>query len=170
MRPAIRPFLMIAAAVLALAGCATPPPASDPDALADYRATNDPLEPTNRVFYAINNGIDTVILRPVAVGYHDVLPQPVRNSIHNVLVNLSTPVTFADDVLQTKPRRAGDRSVMSAALPEKCVAMGFAAEEVAARLRAFTLRHMDLAPGAAAHDLVVPGCVVLPGRGAVQAE
>ena len=31
--------------------------------------TNDPLEPTNRVFYAINNGLDTVILRPAAQAY-----------------------------------------------------------------------------------------------------
>jgi len=41
-----------------LNGCATPPPASDPEALADFRANNDPLEPTNRVLYAIHNGLD----------------------------------------------------------------------------------------------------------------
>jgi phospholipid-binding lipoprotein MlaA len=52
-----------------LAGCATPPPANDPDAVADFRQTNDPLEPTNRVFYKINNGIDTVVLKPVAQAY-----------------------------------------------------------------------------------------------------
>ena len=64
--------LVIAAGVLS--GCATKPPASDPDAVADFEQTNDPLEPTNRVFYAIDNGLDTVILRPAALAYRHVVP------------------------------------------------------------------------------------------------
>jgi phospholipid-binding lipoprotein MlaA len=99
---------VVAVAMLSLGGCATKPPASDPDALAEYNETNDPLEPTNRVFYAINNGLDTVILKPVAQAYRYVVPQPVRTGIHNVLVNLGTPVTLGNDILQAKPRRAGD--------------------------------------------------------------
>ena len=87
-----------------LAGCATPPPASDPQAVADYHETNDPLEPTNRVLYSVNNGLDTAILRPVAVGYRDAVPQVVRTHTHDFLVNLSNPVTLADDMLQGKPR------------------------------------------------------------------
>jgi phospholipid-binding lipoprotein MlaA len=100
----------LAAALLAagLAGCATPPPASDPEALADFRQTNDPLEPTNRVLYAINNGLDEVILRPLAVGYHYAVPEAVRSHVHNALANLSSPVVLANDMLQGKPRRAGD--------------------------------------------------------------
>jgi phospholipid-binding lipoprotein MlaA len=94
--------------ILVLGACATKPPASDPDALAEYRETNDPLEPTNRVFYAINNGLDTVILKPAAEAYRFLLPQPVRNSVHNVLVNLGSAVTLGNDILQAKPRRAGD--------------------------------------------------------------
>ena len=38
------------AAVLALVwlgGCATPPPANDPEAVAEFKETNDPLEPTS---------------------------------------------------------------------------------------------------------------------------
>ena len=93
---------------IGLGGCATPPNPSDPDAVAEFRQNNDPLEPTNRVFFAINNGLDTVLLAPVARGYRAVVPQPIRNGIHNVLANLSSPVLFADDVLETKPRRAGD--------------------------------------------------------------
>ncbi len=96
------------AASLAFGGCATKPPASDPDSLAEYNETNDPLEPTNRVFYAINNGLDTVILRPVAEAYRYVFPQPVRTGVHNVLVNLGSAVTLGNDILQAKPRRAGD--------------------------------------------------------------
>lgn len=93
---------------LLLTGCATAPPASDPDSLADFRETNDPLEPTNRVFYKINNGIDTVVLRPLAVAYRAVLPQTVRDHTHNVLANLGMPVQLFNDMLEAKPRRAGD--------------------------------------------------------------
>lgn len=104
----VRAALAGVAASALLAGCATPPPASDPEALADYKATNDPFEPTNRVFYAVNDGLLTYVLTPVARGYNYVLPAPVRTGIHNVLNNLGAPVQFANDVLETKPRRAGD--------------------------------------------------------------
>jgi phospholipid-binding lipoprotein MlaA len=103
----------VAMALLAvgLTGCATPPPADDPDAVADFKETNDPLEPTNRVFYAINNGIDTVILKPAARAYRYVLPRPVRTGVDNVLSNLGTPVRLGNDMLQGKPRRAGDTTM-----------------------------------------------------------
>jgi phospholipid-binding lipoprotein MlaA len=91
-----------------MVGCATPPPADDPDAVAEYKQVNDPLEPTNRVFYAINNGLDTVILRPAALAYRYVVPAPVRNGIHNLLSNAGTPVQLTNDVLEGKPKRAGD--------------------------------------------------------------
>ncbi len=94
-----------------LAGCATPPPASDPDALAEFKQTNDPLEPTNRFFYKVNDALDNAVLRPAAVAYRDVLPDPVRTGIHNVLSNLGTPVQLGNDMLQGKPRRAGDTTM-----------------------------------------------------------
>jgi phospholipid-binding lipoprotein MlaA len=97
-----------AALAAAIAGCATPPPASDPEALADFKQLNDPLEPANRVGYAINDGLDTVILRPLAVAYRYAVPQVIRTHTHNVLVNLGSPVALADDMFQGKPRRAGD--------------------------------------------------------------
>ncbi len=101
----------LALIVFGLSGCATKPPASDPDAVADYQQTNDPLEPTNRVFYAINNGLDTVLLRPAALAYRWAVPEPVRNGVHNVLSNICTPVQLSNDILSGKPRRAGDTTM-----------------------------------------------------------
>jgi phospholipid-binding lipoprotein MlaA len=96
---------------LGLTGCATAPPADDPEAVTDFKLTNDPLEPTNRVFYVINDGLDTVILKPAAQAYRYVVPGPVRDGIHNALANLGTPVALTNDVLQGKPRRAGDTTM-----------------------------------------------------------
>jgi phospholipid-binding lipoprotein MlaA len=89
-----------------LAGCATPP--TNPEDLAEYRQTNDPLEPTNRVFYKVNDELDAVILRPVAKAYRWAVPQPVRNGVHNALANMGSAVLLTNDMLQGKPRRAGD--------------------------------------------------------------
>ncbi len=101
-------ILLFALALPALAACATPPPASQPEALAAYRETNDPLEPTNRVLYEVSNDVAAVTLTPAAHAYRWALPEGVRGSISNVLSNLGSPVRFGNDVLQTSPRRAGD--------------------------------------------------------------
>ena len=102
------PLWLTSLLMLGLAGCATPPPASNPEALAYYRETNDPLEPFNRKMYAVNNALDAAILRPAAKAYVFVLPDAIRTGIHNMLGNLGTPVTLSNDMLEGKPRRAGD--------------------------------------------------------------
>jgi phospholipid-binding lipoprotein MlaA len=114
MRAVIRHHLLVITAVLLvsnLGGCATPPPADDAEAVADFRETNDPIEPTNRAVYAFNNGLDTVLLRPAAQAYRFILPAPVRAGVHNVLSNLATPVQLSNDMLEGKPRRAGDTTM-----------------------------------------------------------
>jgi phospholipid-binding lipoprotein MlaA len=103
----VLPGLLLAASLVGLGACAAKPPPGDQLAQEEYNEANDPLEPTNRFFYRINDGIDTYVLRPVAVAYRDVVPGAVRRPIHNLLTNMSSPVVFANDVLQTKPRRAG---------------------------------------------------------------
>ena len=106
MRSSLSAFLIVTSLV-SLGACASKPAPGDQIALEEYNEANDPLEPSNRFFYRVNDGLDTYVLRPVAVAYRDVVPGVVRRPIHNLLANISTPVVFVNDVLQTKPRRAG---------------------------------------------------------------
>jgi phospholipid-binding lipoprotein MlaA len=103
------PAALLALALLggALTGCATRPPADDPEALEEFRATNDPIEPWNRAMYDVHQAIDTVVLRPVALGYRAVVPGPVRTGVANVLSNLRSPVILINDALQGETQRFG---------------------------------------------------------------
>ena len=98
MLPAARAALMIVSAVW-LAGCAT-----DPSKLT--HSPTDPFERVNRGTYKFNDTVDKAVLRPVAMGYQKVTPQPVRTGISNFIANLEMPGTLVNDVLQGKLRAA----------------------------------------------------------------
>lgn len=93
-------------AVAGLAACATRPPADDPEAVAEFEANNDPLEPLNRASYFVHDGIDTLVLRPAAEAYRIFLPPELRTAIRNVLANLRSPVILVNDLLQGETQRA----------------------------------------------------------------
>jgi len=69
---------------------------------------HDPWEGFNRKVYAFNDGLDKVILRPVAVGYDKILPDPVQNGVGNFFRNLDGVVTFVNQVLQGKGAQSAD--------------------------------------------------------------
>ncbi len=69
---------------------------------------SDPLEPLNRMVFAINELLDTVILRPAAFVYGKALPRPVRNGVRNVVRHLSLPFTLVNDVAQGELERSGE--------------------------------------------------------------
>lgn len=89
---------------LTSAGCATAP--TDPAERAAFEATNDPWEPMNRQIFAFNEAADKYVIRPVAQGYRDVLPEFARNRIKNFLDNLNEPVIFMNNMLQGEGGRA----------------------------------------------------------------
>ncbi len=96
-------------AALAVAGCATAPdPNTDPEAYQEFVETNDPLEPFNRAVFKFNQGLDTMLLTPLAIFYRDILPPIFTEGVDNVLANLRSPVVFINDLLQAQPERAGD--------------------------------------------------------------
>ena len=60
----------------------------------------DPMEGMNRGIFKFNDVVDTAVMRPVAKGYREVVPQPARKGIRNVLHNLKSPQYIANDLLQ----------------------------------------------------------------------
>ncbi len=84
---------------LLIAGCAgTQNRHTDPE--------NDPWEGFNRKIYAFNDGLDKVV-RPVAVGYDKIMPDPFQRGVGNFFRNIDTPVTFVNQVLQGKFKQSG---------------------------------------------------------------
>ena len=77
--------------VVGLSGCATT--ASNP---------KDPLEGFNRVMFSVNEGIDTVV-KPVAQGYDQVTPDPVKAGIGNFFGNIADLWIAVNNFLQGKP-------------------------------------------------------------------
>jgi len=68
---------------------------------------NDPLETLNRHIFAVNQAVDVVLLRPIAVTYRDAVPEPIKTAVNNFLNYLKSPVILANDLLQGDWRRAG---------------------------------------------------------------
>jgi len=89
-----------------LAGCATPPPADDKEAVAEYEQTNDPLEPMNRSIFEFNTAIDNAVFKPVAESYRENVPDYFRDRVHDLTDNWKAPLRFCNDVLQGDIDRA----------------------------------------------------------------
>ena len=70
------------------------------------KPVKDCFEPINRVTFAVNQGLDKIIFKPVAKGYR-VLPSPVRTGVSNALDNLSNLVTIPNNLLQGELKKAG---------------------------------------------------------------
>ena len=70
------------------------------------KPVKDCFEPLNRATFALNQGLDKIIFKPVAKAYR-VLPPPVRTGTSNVLVNLSSLITIPNNVLQGEFKTAG---------------------------------------------------------------
>jgi phospholipid-binding lipoprotein MlaA len=77
---------------LALGGCAAMPKPNP----------RDPLEPMNRGVSQFNEGVDSVVLRPVATVYRQAVPPLVRTGVANFFGNISDAWSFVNSALQFK--------------------------------------------------------------------
>ena len=70
------------------------------------KPVKDCFEKLNRGTFALNQGLDKVIFKPVAKVYRS-LPSPVRNGTSNALENLSVLITIPNNILQGQFKTAG---------------------------------------------------------------
>jgi phospholipid-binding lipoprotein MlaA len=90
-----------------LTGCATPPPQTDSAGYQAFQQQNDPIEPTNRFFYAVNDRIDRYAFKPVAEGYVDITTIGFRNHVGNFVTNIAEPGRIVYFMFGGKSRDAG---------------------------------------------------------------
>lgn len=90
----ISKLALIAAAAGLLGGCAT---SGNP---------KDPIEGFNRAMFSFNEGLDKVIIKPVATGYEAVLPDPIETGIANFFANIADLMIGVNNLLQGKPAQA----------------------------------------------------------------
>jgi len=62
----------------------------------------DPFEDFNRAMFAVNEGLDTVAIKPVAKGYDAVAPLPVKVAVGNFFGNIWDSWTAINNLLQGK--------------------------------------------------------------------
>ena len=87
----------ILALVLAvgLTACASVPEGAPPD-------PRDPLEGFNRSVYKFNDTVDRAVLKPVAQGYVNVVPSPVRSCVRNIFANVGDVMSALNSFLQNR--------------------------------------------------------------------
>jgi len=90
--------LALVAGLLALEGCASVP---NPNPL-------DPWEPMNRGTTQFNDGVDAMLLKPVATMYQRHVPPIMRTGVSNFFGNVSDVWSFVNSVLQLHLQDAAD--------------------------------------------------------------
>ena len=81
--------------LLSLGACATTNPNGEPNI--------DPFENVNRAVFGFNDGIDRILLKPIAKGYRYITPNFVRLGVSNFFSNLSEVGSLVNATLQGKP-------------------------------------------------------------------
>jgi len=92
--------LGVAAAAIALSGCATAPGSET------VRSAVDPFEPYNRAMDAFNEALDDVLVAPAARVYGAAVPAFARMMVGNFFANLWDLPSAGHQLLQGKPEKA----------------------------------------------------------------
>ncbi len=90
-------IVLLAAAVVALTGCASTSGYSDP---------RDPIEGFNRAVFSFNETLDRALVKPVAKGYRAIMPSAIDKGITNFFSNLDDIGSALNNLLQFKLKRS----------------------------------------------------------------
>ncbi|MDD2609268.1 MAG: VacJ family lipoprotein [Giesbergeria sp.] len=98
MKPFCSPRLgtALALSALVLAGCASAPSAHP----------QDPFESYNRSMSRFNDAVDEAVLKPVATGYQQAVPELARRGVSNFFANLGDAWSFVNNTLQWRGEAA----------------------------------------------------------------
>ncbi len=77
--------------------------------ITDYK-NKDCFEKLNRATFALNQGLDKAIIKPIARGYRN-LPNPIQKGTSNAAKNLSNLVTIPNNILQGQIKDASMNSL-----------------------------------------------------------
>ncbi len=78
-----------------VSGCATPPTHNP-----------DPFEKFNRGVFAFNDGVDQMVIKPIAKTYKTIVPSPIDNGVTNFFSNIDDIVVVVNDLFQLKFKQA----------------------------------------------------------------
>ena len=68
----------------------------------------DPLVQLNAQSYEATQKVDEAFVAPLAKGYEDIAPKPVRSGLRNFFRNLKSPIIALNYLLQLKPGKAAE--------------------------------------------------------------
>lgn len=89
-------------------------------ATVTYNDPRDPFESFNRAMWTFNyNYLDRYLFRPIAHGYKNYVPDPVKTGSNNFVQNLDEPSSMLNNLLQMKwlwAANAGGRFVINSTL------------------------------------------------------
>jgi len=74
------------------------------------KPVKDCFEKINRATFALNQGLDKAIFKPIAKGYNK-LPTPIKNGSSNFVSNISNLVTIPNNILQGDFKSAGTNTL-----------------------------------------------------------
>ena len=69
---------------------------------ASSNTPGDPFEGFNRAMFGFNEAVDNAVLKPIAIGYRNVVPEPVRECTGNVFSNINDVFVAVNSLLQGK--------------------------------------------------------------------
>ena len=98
-------FLVLLALLPLIVSCADIP--KTPEAQAEAKAVDDPLEPMNRTIFDVNDFLDRLLIRPLTELYRFAIPDYLRDRIANGVSNFNEPVIFANELMQGRFADAG---------------------------------------------------------------